>query len=61
MWFDGFKNIKTSVFLVKFHTIAKCFEKREYFISRLFFLKTIKRVNFLGHVARFFFFGYYYR
>jgi hypothetical protein len=61
MWFNGLKYIKTNFVFVKFHTIAKCFDKRKYFITRFLFFLTIKRVDLLDHVARFFFFCYYYR
>ncbi len=33
MWFNGLKYTKTNVCFVKFHIIANCFEKRDYFIT----------------------------
>jgi hypothetical protein len=59
MWFNGLKYTKINVFFMKFHTIAKCFDKREYFITNFLFFLIVKRVDLLDYVTRFFFFGYY--
>jgi hypothetical protein len=42
MWFNGLKYIKTSVFFVKFHTIASVLRKENILSQDFFFFKLSK-------------------